>query len=108
MQIRPDSLFAKYIQQQSLRETARSNSVGANSASGNQNEFFDLIRNGVSKVNSMQLESQDSIERMLAGEDIESAEVLTGIQKTDMAFRLLVQVRNKLMQAYDEINNIRI
>jgi flagellar hook-basal body complex protein FliE len=45
---------------------------------------------------------------MLSGEDVESVEVYSGLQKADMAFRLLVQVRNKLMQAYEEINSIRI
>ncbi len=33
---------------------------------------------------------------------------MTSLQKADMAFRLLVQIRNKLMDAYQEINGIRI
>jgi flagellar hook-basal body complex protein FliE len=34
--------------------------------------------------------------------------VFTSVQKADMSFRLLVQIRNKLMQAYEELNSIRV
>ena len=36
------------------------------------------------------------------------AEVLTAVQKADMSFRLMMQIRNKLVQAYQEIQNVRI
>lgn len=48
------------------------------------------------------------VHELLTGGDVSQVEVLTSVQKADMAFRLLVQVRNKLMAAYDEINAIRI
>ena len=70
--------------------------------------FVDLIAKGVSGVNEMQMTSSDQINDLLSGKEVNSAEVLTGIQKADMSFRLLVQVRNKLMRAYEELNNIRI
>jgi len=34
--------------------------------------------------------------------------LFTSVQKADMSFRLLVQIRNKLMQAYEELNSIRV
>jgi flagellar hook-basal body complex protein FliE len=34
--------------------------------------------------------------------------VLTALQKADMSFKLMLQIRNKLVQAYQEVNNIRI
>ncbi len=39
----------------------------------------------------MQIQANDQVQMMLAGEDVHSAEVLTGLQKADIAFRLLVQ-----------------
>ncbi len=119
MQIRPDSLFARYESQLekrrlSSRESGESetstgvssaNATGAKASGGN---FLELVSQGVGKVNEMQQTSTRDVERMLSGEDVESVEVYSGLQKADMAFRLLVQVRNKLMQAYEEINNIRV
>ena len=105
MQIRPDSLFARHAHQFAEKATTRSESGTSASAA---NDFLSLIGSGVGRVNEMQNTSNMQVEQMMAGEDVQSAEVLTGLQKADMAFRLLVQVRNKLMQAFEEINNIRI
>ena len=105
MHIRPDSLFARHAQQLAERGAARSESTGS---TGSTSDFLKLIGSGVGSVNEMQNSANLQVEQMLAGEDVQSAEVMTGLQKADMAFRLLVQVRNKLMQAFEEINNIRI
>lgn len=56
----------------------------------------------------MQQDATVQINDLLTGGDVNQAEVFTAVQKADMAFRMLVQVRNKLMAAYEEINNIRI
>jgi flagellar hook-basal body complex protein FliE len=66
------------------------------------------MKDGIGRVNEMQNQSEIGVEKMLTGEDVQSAEVMTSLQKADMAFRLLVQIRNKLMDAYQEINGIRI
>ena len=105
MQIRPDSLFARHAQQLAERSGSRTEGGVVPSAS---HDFLSMIGSGVGHVNEMQNSANLQVEQMLAGEDVQSAEVLTGLQKADMAFRLLVQVRNKLMQAFEEINNIRI
>ena len=44
----------------------------------------------------------------MTGEDVDPALVLTTIQKADMSFRMMMQIRNKLVQAYQEIKEIRI
>jgi flagellar hook-basal body complex protein FliE len=104
MQIRPDSLFARHAQQ------AREQTLGSSSSgqSGAASDFFALMKDGIGRVNEMQNQSEIGVEKMLTGDDVQSAEVMTSLQKADMAFRLLVQIRNKLMDAYQEINGIRI
>ena len=42
------------------------------------------------------------------GGDVNPAEVLTTLQKADISFRMMLQIRNKLVQAYQEVNQIRI
>lgn len=70
--------------------------------------FADFLTSGVNQVNSMQQDANAKVHEMLTGGDVSQVEVLTAVQKSDMAFRMLVQVRNKLMAAYEEINAIRI
>lgn len=70
--------------------------------------FVDMVASGVMNVNEMQHGADDKVHELLTGGDVSQVEVITAVQKADMAFRLLVQVRNKLMAAYEEINAIRV
>ncbi len=70
--------------------------------------FIELIQSGVTNVNTAQNDAASQVNKLMTGGDVSEVEVFTSVQKADMAFRMLVQVRNKLMQAYEEINAIRI
>ena len=59
-------------------------------------------------VNHSQQHASSQVHELLTGGDVSQVEVLTAVQKADMSFRLLVQVRNILMAAYEEITAIRI
>ncbi len=70
--------------------------------------FKDVLLDSIQQVNSMQLEADHAVETMFSGGEINPAEVLTAVQKADLAFRLTMQMRNKLMEVYQEIKDIRI
>src|SRR6185436_3506383 len=70
--------------------------------------FKDYLLNSLDQVNSMQQEANKAIETMAVGGDVNPAEVLTAVQKADLAFRLTMQMRNKLMEVYQEIKDMRI
>jgi flagellar hook-basal body complex protein FliE len=70
--------------------------------------FKDVLVDSVQQVNSMQLQADQAVESMFTGGDVNPAEVLTAVQKADLAFRLTMQMRNKLMEVYQEIKDIRI
>jgi len=70
--------------------------------------FRDFLLNSIRDVNAMQQEADLAVENLATGGDVTPAEVLTAVQKADIAFRLMVQVRNKMVQAYEEITNLRV
>jgi flagellar hook-basal body complex protein FliE len=70
--------------------------------------FKDMLVDSVKQVNSMQLDADHAVEQMFTGGDVNPAEVLTAVQKADLAFRLTMQMRNKLMDVYQEVQNIKI
>jgi flagellar hook-basal body complex protein FliE len=70
--------------------------------------FKDMLFDSIQQVNTMQLEADHAVETMFSGGEINPAEVLTAVQKADLAFRLTMQMRNKLMEVYQEIKDIRI
>ncbi|HZN32345.1 MAG TPA: flagellar hook-basal body complex protein FliE [Pirellulaceae bacterium] len=70
--------------------------------------FKNVLVEALEQVNAMQSQANQAVEQLVTGGDVNPAEVLTTLQKADMSFRMMLQIRNKLLQAYQEINNIRI
>ena len=71
-------------------------------------EFKKLLLEGLDQVNQMQVDADQAVQQLFTGGEADPAEVLTAVQKADMAFRMMIQIRNKLVDAYQEIQNIRI
>ncbi len=109
MQIRSESMLAQHAEK-TLRflQRANGNSDASLAKVSGGNPFSDMMVGGVAKVNDMQMSADGQMEQLLTGGDVNQAEVFTSMQKADMSFRLLVQIRNKLMDAYEEINSIRV
>jgi len=82
--------------------------LGAGEAPSGLDQFSKLLVNQVSEVNSMQTGADDLVHQMLTGGNVNQAEVLTAVQKADLAFRMMLQVRNKLIEAYRELQQIQI
>ncbi|TWT52997.1 flagellar hook-basal body protein FliE [Rubripirellula amarantea] len=71
-------------------------------------KFSELLVGEVKNVNSMQMDANGMVHSLLTGGDVNEAEVLTAVQKADLAFRMMLQVRNKLIEAYREVQQIQI
>jgi len=71
-------------------------------------DFRALFENEIAKVNQLQADAMRAAEDLASGrrDDLEGAILAT--QKADAAFRMLLQVRNKMMEAYDEIKQVRV
>ncbi|MBM4087925.1 MAG: flagellar hook-basal body complex protein FliE [Planctomycetes bacterium] len=70
--------------------------------------FKAILLEGIDQVNAMQHSADAAVQQLVTGEEIDPAMVLTTIQKADMSFRLMTQIRNKLVQAYQEVKEMRI
>ncbi len=70
--------------------------------------FKNVLLDSIHEVNAVQQQADQAVETLVTGGDIQPAEVLTAVQKADLAFRMLMQVRNKIVAAYDEVRNIRV
>ena len=70
--------------------------------------FKNFLMDSIQNVNQMQVKADEAVQTLMTGGEADPAEVLTAVQKADLAFRLMMQVRNKLTQVYQEIRDIRI
>jgi flagellar hook-basal body complex protein FliE len=80
----------------------------AQSAPADGKSFKDVLLDSIREVNSMQQSADKAVEKLATGGDVSPAEVLTAVQKADLAFRMMMQIRNKLLTAYEEVKNIRV
>jgi flagellar hook-basal body complex protein FliE len=62
----------------------------------------------IEQVNQLQQDAEAAIEDLAAGRRDDVAGVMIAKQKADLAFKMLLQVRNKLVDAYQEIKDIRV
>jgi flagellar hook-basal body complex protein FliE len=74
------------------------------SAGGFQSVLSDAIRH----VEQFQQTSQSSIGKYLAGEDEEVHKVALAAEEAEMSFDLFLQVRNKVVSAYQEVMKMQM
>ncbi|MBN2314918.1 MAG: flagellar hook-basal body complex protein FliE [Sedimentisphaerales bacterium] len=76
---------------------------GSNETSG---QFANAIKNYLSEANDLQQSADMSITDLLSGKDEDIASVASAAARADVSFKLLVGVRNKLIEAYKQTMNM--
>lgn len=79
---------------------------GANQAGGAS--FKDALMKQLDQVNRLQQDAETAIEDVVSGKRDDLDNVMIAKQKADIAFQMLLQVRNQMMDAYEEIKQIRV
>ena len=97
-----------------IRSISQTTRPGANSAAGAagavggiDNGFAKLLKQGIDSVNATQSKATDlatKFERGVPG--VELPQVMLEMQKANISFRALTEVRNKFVEAYREIMNM--
>jgi flagellar hook-basal body complex protein FliE len=76
-------------------------------ASGGAN-FGAILRDAISTTNQLQKQSSQEIEKIMTGESQDLHATMIAVQKADVSFQMMMQVRNKLVQAYQEIMRTQV
>ncbi len=72
-------------------------------------EFMNLLRDSINKVSETQKQAGQMAERFDMGDkNVDLAEVMVNLQKANVSFQAMTQVRNRLVTAYQEIMNMQI
>jgi flagellar hook-basal body complex protein FliE len=70
--------------------------------------FKDTLQGFLQDVNSMQVKAGESIEKMAAGEITDVHQVMSTVEEANVAFNMMMEIRNKVMDAYQEVMRIRL
>ena len=70
--------------------------------------FKDVLMQQIGEVDKLQKEAEMAVEDLVSGARNDANNVFMAKQKADIAFQMLLQVRNKMMDAYEEVKQIRV
>ena len=70
--------------------------------------FGDIIQQSIAEVNQLQQEANDAVQNLNTGKNRDIHGTLIALEKADISFQLLMQVRNKIVAAYQEIMRMQI
>jgi flagellar hook-basal body complex protein FliE len=79
---------------------------GGGDASGVR--FGDVLQDAVASVSDLQKASDVEIQKIMAGESDDLHTAVIAMQKADLSFQMLMQVRNKVVTAYQEVMRMQV
>lgn len=77
--------------------------VGEENGNTNPSSFADLLSGAINNVNTLQKEADAQKTAFAAGKTDNIQDVMIAMEKADIAFQMTLQVRNKVLEAYQEI-----
>jgi flagellar hook-basal body complex protein FliE len=70
--------------------------------------FREVFEREIAQVNELQDDAKRAAEDYAVGRRDDVEGVIIAAQKADTAFRMLLQIRNKVMDAYEEVKQVRV
>jgi flagellar hook-basal body complex protein FliE len=73
-----------------------------------KNNFGNILKDEINKVNELQVRSDEANQQLIAGESEDMHSVLLATEEARLALEMAVQIRNKLIESYQEINRMQL
>lgn len=70
--------------------------------------FEKVLRDSLKEVNNLQNQAEAAIQELARGETQDLHRTMVLIEKADLSFKLMMRVRNKLLEAYTEIMRLGV
>jgi len=68
--------------------------------------FEELLKDAMGKIQEIQKDTETAVKELAQGGDVTQA--IIALEKADMSFQLMVEIRNRLLNAYDEIMRMQV
>lgn len=71
-------------------------------------QFGNFLQSAFNQVNDLQLEGDEAVRQMVSGENTDIHNTMITLQKAEVSFELMMQVRNKVVAAYEHFKNMQM
>ena len=75
---------------------------------GKSDDFANTLMDALKEVNQSQQESKELQNQFMAGQPVELHDLMIKMEQASTAMQLTMQVRNKMLEAYQEINRMQV
>lgn len=84
------------------------NSSSIKENDGDGEKFLSVLKDNLDKINDKQIEADNTTNDFIEGKDVSIHEVMLKTEEAKVSLQLAVQVRNKLVEAYQELNRMQL
>lgn len=96
-----------FIPNEQIFNTSNENKNSKVSETGGS-DFFKILKDKLNEVNEQQVNADEMTTKMIQGEDVEVHDVMLAAAEAQTSLQLAVQVRNKIVEAIQELNRMQI
>jgi len=82
--------------------------VRPEAANQGQKPFLETLKESIDQTNALLLHADQAVADLATGKTQDLHQTMIAIEKADVSFQLMMQVRNKILSAYDEIARMQI
>lgn len=81
--------------------------AAATGATGGKDDFFRTLDGVMNQVGDASSDAQTKVQEMLQGNGQDLHTAMIAVEKADLSFQLMMQVRNKIIQAYQTVSQMQ-
>lgn len=70
--------------------------------------FVEILKESINKASEIEKEADKEIQRLATMESKDIHSTMIAVEKADMTFQLMMQIRNKIIDAYEEIMRMQV
>ncbi|WP_298837134.1 flagellar hook-basal body complex protein FliE [Clostridium sp.] len=89
-------------------DVLKTDSLNTDNSSNSGISFLDTLKEKLDGVNDKQIEADDITQKFIKGDETDVQKVMLATQEAKLSLDLAVQIRNKLVDAYDAFNKMQI
>jgi flagellar hook-basal body complex protein FliE len=92
----------------SLRELETMPGAAVQEARPTETSFANMLGNLVQDVNAKQVNAGETVRGLLGGENVSLHQAMIAMEEASVSFQLMVEVRNKLLESYQELMRMQV
>ena len=76
-------------------------------SSGNRSEFLDTLQKTLDQAQHIESDAESKVTDLITGKGQDVHSAMIAVEKADISFQLIMQVRNKIVKAYQDISGLQ-